>query len=201
MRTTCQCKVLFMTRPTKTDRATILAAAMKQVETEGADKLAIRSVAAMLGLAPNALYHYFDSLAALQGALADESRSLLLEKMGKAAGRKGPAEAIRAIAEAYVRFAREHSETFSLTLKPSDDDRYEEAAHLRSWQFVLGQVGRLYGEERAPEAALVLWAFLHGMTVLQKARVFGKLKPESSFKVGLQMWIDAAATKHASLEQ
>lgn len=74
-----------------------------------------------------------------------------------------------------------------------DDDRYEDAARLRSWQFVLGQVGRLYGQEPAPEAALVLWAFLHGMTVLQRAGVFGKLKPESSFKVGLQMWIDAAA--------
>jgi hypothetical protein len=87
-----------------------------------------------------------------------------------------------------------NSEIFSLTLKPSDDSQYEDAAHLRSWQFVLGQVGRLYGEERAPEAALVLWAFLHGMTVLQQAGVFGKRKPESSFKVGLQMWIDAAAS-------
>ena len=190
-----------MTRPTKTDRAAILAAAMKLVETEGAGKLAIRSVAATLALAPNALYHYFDNLAALQGALADESRRLLLRKMEKAAGRKGPAEAIHAIAQAYIRFAREHTEIFSLTLKPSNDDRYESAAHLRSWEFVVGQVGRLYGEERAPEAALVLWAFLHGMTVLQKAGVFGKLKPESSFKVGLQMWIGAAADEHASWGQ
>lgn len=181
-----------MGHPAKTDRAAILAAAMKEVETHGIERLAIRSVAATLGLAPNALYHYFDSLAALREALADESRRLLLESMKKSAGRKGPAEGIRSIAEAYVRFARDHPEIFSLTLRPSGNDG-DDAAHLRSWQFVLGQVSRLYGEKRAPEATLALWAFLHGMTVLQQAGVFGKMKPASSFMFGLQMWINAAS--------
>jgi hypothetical protein len=128
----------------------------------------------------------------LQEALADESRRLLLEKMEKAAGRKGPEQAIRAIAEAYVRFAREHPEIFSLTLRPSGNDGDDNAAHLRSWQFVLGQVSRLYGEKRASEATLALWAFLHGMALLQQAGVFGKMKPASSFTFGLEMWIEAA---------
>jgi hypothetical protein len=29
-----------------------------------------------------------------------------------------------------------------------------------------GHVARIYGEERTPEAAVALWAFLHGMTTL-----------------------------------
>jgi len=189
---TGQCKMVVMGHPTKTDRAAILAAAMKQLETAGAEKLAIRSLAAMLGLAPNALYHYFDSLAALQEALADESRRILLQQMEKAAGRKGPAQAIRAIAEAYVRFAHERPAIFSLTLRPSGNEGDEDAAHLRSWQFVLGQVSRLYDEKRAPEATLALWAFLHGMTLLKQAGVFGKMKPASSFAFGLEIWIEAA---------
>jgi AcrR family transcriptional regulator len=188
-----QCTLVSMGHPTKTDRAAILVAAMKQVDTGGVEKLAIRSVATTLGLAPNALYHYFDSLAALQEALAEESRRLLLEKMEKAAGRREPVPAIRAIAQAYIRFAREHPAIFSLTLRPSGNDGDDNAAHLRSWQFVLGQVSRLYGEKRAPEATLALWAFLHGMTLLQQAGVFGKMKPASSFAFGLEIWIEAAS--------
>ena len=181
-----------MARPTKTDRAAILAAAMKQVETQGPDKVAIRSVATELGLAPNAIYHYFASLAILEEALADESRRMLLKKMKSAVGRKGPTEAVRAVAEAYVQFAREQPEVFSLTLRAADAHEGEAAAHLESWEFVVSQVGRVYGEKRAPEAAVALWAFLHGMTVLEQAGVFGKLKPASSFTFGLHMWIDAA---------
>ncbi len=94
-----------MAYPAKTDRASILNAAMKQVENEGVESLAIRSVAFTLGLAPNALYRYFESLAALEAAVAEEARLQMLEFMQKAAGRKGPAESIRAISEAYLRFA------------------------------------------------------------------------------------------------
>lgn len=183
-----------MAYPSKTDRAAILAVAMKQVAKDGLNKLAIRSVAAALGLAPNALYRYFASLAALQGALADESRQLLLAVLQKAAGKKPAEEAIRGVAQAYVRFARDQPEIFSLTLLPSDahTETEEEATHLHSWNFVLSQVARLYGDQKAPEAAITLWAFLHGMTALEAAGVFGERKPISSFEFGLDLWVAAA---------
>ena len=91
---------------------------MDQVSRDGIDGLAIRSVAAALGLALNALYRYFSNLAALQDALAEESRRRLLEALHKAAGKKPPEAAIRSIAKAYVRFAREQPQVFSLTLLP-----------------------------------------------------------------------------------
>ncbi|MBL6752476.1 MAG: TetR/AcrR family transcriptional regulator [Nevskia sp.] len=182
-----------MPYPAKTDREAILAAAMQQVERHGAEKLAIRSVAAALGLAPNALYRYFASLAALEAALAEESRRRLLTVMQRAAERKRPAEAIRGICDAYVRFAREHPQIFSLTLKPSNNDGDENAVHLQSWRFVLEQVGRLYGDKRAPEAAVALWALLHGMTVLERAGVLSEMKPSSGLAFGLQMWIGGAS--------
>jgi hypothetical protein len=43
--------------------------------------------------------------------------------------------------------------------------------------------------------SVALWAFLHGMTVLEAAEVFGELKPASSFEFGLQMWIGAASAE------
>jgi AcrR family transcriptional regulator len=183
-----------MPYPSKTDRQTILGVAMDQTIRHGIDKLAIRGVASELGLAPNALYRYFDSLAALQAALADESRLRLLETLENAAGRKGPQAAIRSIADAYMRFAREQPEVFSLTLRPGDPETEAaaEPAHLKSWIFTLSHVARLYGEQRAPNATVALWAFLHGMTALEAAGVFSEVKPVSSFEFGLQMWIAAS---------
>lgn len=182
-----------MPYPSKTDRDTILATAMDLVVRDGIDKLAIRGVAAALDLTPNALYRYFPSLAALEGALADESRLRLLDALQKSAVKKPPKEAIRSIARAYVRFAREQPQVFALTLMPSAAETESEPSHLRSWHFVLGQVVRIYDDRRAPEAAVALWAFLHGMTVLETAGVFGERKPASSFEFGLQMWISAAS--------
>lgn len=173
---------------------------MEQVSKGGINKLAIRSVAAALDLAPNALYRYFPSLAALQAALAEESRRRLLEVLRKAAGKKPPEEAIQGIAKAYVRFAREQPEVFALTLMPSPAETKREAVHVQMWSFVLRHVSGIYGEEKAPEAAVVLWAFLHGMTALEAAGIFGKRKPASSFEFGLRMWIEAARAASTGLE-
>ncbi len=185
-----------MPYPSKTDRQAILSIAMEQVAQDGIQKLAIRSVAAALGLAPNALYRYFSNLAALQAALADESRRRLLRALESAAGKKPPEEAIRSIARAYVRFAREHPQLFSLTLRPLLAETEDEGPHVQSWSFVLAHVARIYGEEKAPEAAITLWAFLHGITALEAARVFGERKPASSFEFGLRMWMRAASDRN-----
>ncbi len=184
-----------MAYPAKTDRASILHAAMKQVEHEGAESLAIRSVASTLGLAPNALYRYFESLAALEAAVAEEARLHMLEVMQKAAGRKGPAESIRAISEAYLRFAHEQPRIFALYLKTS-------AAHSdspqctpqcnRNTEFFLQQVTRIYGEKRAWEASYALWAFLHGLAVLREAGVLSAAQSSTSLKFSLQLWIAGA---------
>src|SRR3984893_17996104 len=182
-----------MPYPSKTDRQPILPTAMEQVSKEGINKLAIRSVAARLRLAPNALYRYFANLAALEGALADESRRRLLEGLQKAAGKKAPEQAIRSIAQAYVRFAREQPQVFALTLMPSASESDEDASHLQSWRFVLSHVACIYGEEKAPEAAVALWAFLHGITALEAAGGFGERNAASSFEFGMRMWIRAAA--------
>jgi len=188
-----------MAYPSKTDRQTILAVAMDQVIKNGIDKLAVRSVASELGLSPNALYRYFDSLATLAAAVADESRNRLLMTLQLAAhGNSEPEQVIRAIAGAYLRFAREQPELFSLTLRPGEIGTEEEPSHMRSWMFTLDHVIRLYGRERGPEATVALWAFLHGMTALEAAGVFGDMKPARSFEFGLHMWISAASPGNAA---
>jgi AcrR family transcriptional regulator len=184
-----------MAYPTKTDRATVLAAAMQQVENEGVENLAIRSVASTLGLAPNALYHYFKSLGALKAAVAEEARLRMLEVMQKAAGRKGPAESIRAISEIYLRFAQEQPRVFALYLRTSfaDPDIPQCTPQcIRNTEFFLEQVTRVYGQKRAWEASHALWASLHGLGVLREAGVLSAAQTATSLKFTVKMWIDAA---------
>lgn len=184
-----------MPYPSKTDRQTILATAMDQVTREGLSGLSLRSVAAALGLAPNALYRYFPDRAALEAALAEASQRRLQAVLQKAAGRKPPADAIRSIARAYVRFARDEPHVFALTLLPATPEAGAEPAHVELWRFVQTQVAAIYGEHRAPQAAVTLWAFLHGMTVLEAAGVFGSRKPATSFDFGLRLWMEGATLK------
>ncbi len=165
---------------------------MDQVARDGLNGLSLRGVAAALGIAPNALYRYFADRAALEAALAEESQRRLLGALQKAAGKKSPEQALRSIARAYVRFAREQPHVFSLTLLPSTPEAGSEPAHVELWRFVQTQVSSLYGEHLAPQAAVTLWAFLHGMTALEAAGVLGQQKPTSSFDFGLRLWIEAA---------
>ena len=181
-----------MPYPSKTDRETILATAMDLVSRNGVNAVAIRSIATALNLAPNALYRYFSNLAALHDALAAESRRRLHHELQAVVEDKSPEEAIRGIARAYVQFARTQPNVFALTLMPSSAQEEDDAAHAQMWSFVLGHVAQIYGEQRAPEAAVTIWAFLHGMTVLESAQVFGEEKPTSSFEFGLRMWISGA---------
>ena len=181
-----------MAYPTKTDRGRILTAAVKLVENGGAENLAIRSVASELGVAPNALYYYFESLAALMSALAEEARLQMLEVMQTAADNKGPAETILAISAAYVHFAREHPRMFDLYLKTSGDSSADPHC-TRNAEFFLQQVVRVYGKDRAWDAAHVLWAFLHGTAVLREAGVLGEAQLSSGFKFGLDLWLNGAS--------
>ena len=60
-----------------------------------------------------------------------------------------------------------------------------EAGH-EMWTFVVGLVAGAVGPERAPSAAVALWAFLHAFTQLERVAILGEEKPWSGFQVGLE---------------
>src|ERR1700722_5942122 len=179
-----------MAYPAKTDRDSILAVALEQVESEGLEPLAVRSVAASLELAPNALYRYFENLAALEAAVAEQVRLQMLAAMQKGVKRKGPSESIRAISEAYLQFAQERPRAFALYLKNSDSPTPQCA---RNTEFFVEQVTRVYGEERARIASHTLWAQIHGLAVLLGAGVLPWEEAHVRLKFSLNIWIDGAA--------
>ena len=187
-----------MAYPSKTDRKTILAAAIEQVEQEGFRGLSLRSLAATLGLAPNALYRYFADRSALESALTGEVSRLLHAAMQRAVRKGAPKQAIRGIARAYLAFARKHPNMYELLLLPCDAEGEEAAAHQALWDFVVEHVTTLTGPVHADKASIALWAFLHGITQLEAAKVFGNEKPGASFDFGLNTWLAAASSSGPS---
>ena len=181
----------LMAYPAKTDRGTILAAALSQVEHEGLESLAIRAVAAKLGLAPNALYRYFENLTALKAAVAEEARTQLLEAMEAVIGRKGPAEAIRSLSAAYLRFALDRPNLFALYLKTYGAEEHTPQC-VKNTEFFLKHVSKVYGEKRAGDASHVLWAFLHGCAMLLDAGLVTEESTFANLRLGLQLWTDGA---------
>lgn len=181
-----------MAFPAKTDRGRILAAAMEQMASGGMEKMSLRSVAASLDLAPNALYRYFASRSELQAAITAEITEQVHAGLRKAAGRKAPEQALRALARAYVLFAREQRHLYEAFLTPCDRTGDDDVAHTALWGFVLEQVERVSGAKNAAEAAVGLWAFLHGFVELERAGVFAEGKPLSGFRWGMNAWLKAA---------
>ncbi len=180
-----------MAYPAKTDRDAVLAAALDQVERDGLGSLAIRAVATKLGLAPNALYRYFENLTALEAAVAEEARRQMLDAMEGAIGRKGPAEAIRSLSEAYVRFALERPHLFALYLKTYSAEEHTQQCVMNK-EFFQKQVARVYGEKRAGDASHVLWAFLHGSAVLLDSGFVTQERSLANLRLGLQLWMAGA---------
>src|ERR1700681_4942854 len=97
-----------MPYPSKTDRQTILSAAVKQLAHVGIRDLSLRNLAASLDLAPNAIYRYFCDRSALEAALASEAARQMELALRKAAAGCQPVTTIRKMSSAYIKFARDH---------------------------------------------------------------------------------------------
>jgi AcrR family transcriptional regulator len=182
-----------MPYPSKTDRQAILSAALKQLTRDGLRSMSLRSLAASLGVAPNALYRYFADRAALEAAMSAESARQLESVLKRAARQKRPLDAVRSMALAYIRFARENPHLYGLLMVPCAPAGEDIESHQDLWKFVVDQVALVSTQSRAPEAAVALWALLHGTVALEAAQVFGEEKPFSGFEFGLDAWLTAAA--------
>src|SRR6202047_1475121 len=101
-----RCTLFCMPYPSKTDRQTILSAAVKELAHGGMRDLSLRNIAASLDLAPNAIYRYFSDRRALEAALANEDTGQLEMAMRKAADGRQPVTAIRKMPSAYLTSAR-----------------------------------------------------------------------------------------------
>ena len=194
-----RCTLFCMPYPSKTDRQTILSAAVKELVHGGIRDLSLRNIAASLGLAPNAIYRYFSDRRRLEAALANEAARQLELALRKAADGCEPVTAIREMSSAYIKFARDNRHIYEVMMSLHAPER-DATSHQRLWTFTVEQVQRIAGSDRAAQASVALWAFLHGAVGLEAAQVLGEIKPASGLEFGFEAWLMAVSTRRKRVD-
>lgn len=168
-------------------RSRLCRAAAKRFVAEGPAGVSMRRLAEDLGCSPTTPYRYFrdkDEILATVRAEAFDQFAAALERAYES--RQDPVERAGAVGEAYIRFARTHSQSYRLMfdLIQPDEGKYPELARAAARarrtmsRHVEGliEAGLLEGDPIL--LAHVFWSAIHGLVVLDLA---GKLCGGPSF--------------------
>jgi AcrR family transcriptional regulator len=147
-------------------QAALILTAGKMLEKEGLEALKLREVARRAGVSHNAPYRHFAEREALLAELAAEG----FERLGAAQRKAGEAGGLRAMGEAYVRFALDHPQRFRLMfggqISIARHARLREVA-TRTFTGLSGALSARVPEAHgARDASIAAWALVHGLALL-----------------------------------
>jgi len=156
-------------------RRTILDAAEEILLEDGDHRLSIRGLVSRCGYTAPTIYHYFSDKAGLVDALLEERFSKLLGRLRRAPQHADPAENLRELTLALVRFGLRNPSHYRLLMTPRGDGREPPQAAEEVFALFekplerLAEAGRLIAGD--PEAARQsAWAMMHGLIDLQSSR-------------------------------
>jgi AcrR family transcriptional regulator len=137
----------------------IVAAARELLEAEGPEGLSMRRVAERLGIRAPSIYKHLPDKQALQAAVISEGFDELAEVFERAV--HGADEPVAALARAYRAHATRHPHLYRLmTERPLDRERLAAGVEERAARPLVEAAGD-------EDAARALWAFAHGMAILE----------------------------------
>jgi AcrR family transcriptional regulator len=158
----------------------IVAAARELLEEEGPDALSMRRVAGRLGIRAPSIYKHLPGKHALENALISAAFEEQAEVFERALDEPDP---LAAIVAAFRSFVREHPHLYRLmTDRPLDRDRLAPGVEARAAAPVIHATGD------DPDAARALWAFAHGMTILE---LNGRFPPDADLDAAWARGLDA----------
>lgn len=170
----------------------IIATALAMVRAEGAANLSLREVAKRMEYSSAALYRYFEDKAALVGAICGRGFAELAARLRGVPRDLPPAERLFAQAQAYLRFAAEEPQLYTLmfvdVLPGRDEGRSLFSPEQLRGDSAFGALYELLAEGAAegafrltPDeimpASIGAWALVHGYAMLQ-IRTPGLWSPE-----------------------
>jgi AcrR family transcriptional regulator len=146
--------------------AALLRAAGNLLEKEGVEALRLRAVARRAGVSHSAPYRHFEGREALCAALAVEG----FERLGAAQRKADAAGGLRAMGEAYVRFALRHPQRFRLMfggqVAVSRHALLRDVA-TKAFAALSGALSaRMPEPQGARDASIAAWALVHGLAQL-----------------------------------
>lgn len=157
------------------DLPTLLQAAAEIADTQGINEVTLASLAKKLEIRSPSLYNHIDGLNGLRKKLAIHGLQQLYSVLSQSTiGRSGD-EAILALAESYVSFARIHPGLYEATLRaPHPQDTEVQQIGSDIVNLVL-QMLRAYDleDETALHVVRGLRSILHGFTSLEQNGGFG----------------------------
>jgi AcrR family transcriptional regulator len=155
-------------------------AALELLEAEGAEGLSMRRLAERLGIRAPSIYKHLADKDALEAAIISVGFELQAVAFEAALERAG--DPLAALAGAYRAFAREHPHLYRLmTGKELDRARLTPGVEDRAARPVVEAAG-----DR--DLARAIWAFAHGMTILELDRRF---PPDADLDAAWQRGLDA----------
>ncbi|NHC39035.1 TetR/AcrR family transcriptional regulator [Bacillus sp. MM2020_1] len=152
------------------DISFIIEAAGEIADQHGVQEVTLASLAKKLGIRPPSLYNHFDGLTGLRKKLAIYGIDKLYEVMADAAIGVSGTEAVIAVSQAYVNFARKHPGIYEATLlapDPEDVDVQRSGAKIVDLSVRVLQAYHLEGEQ-ALHAVRGLRSILHGFSALEQ---------------------------------
>jgi AcrR family transcriptional regulator len=157
------------------DMTTLMQTATEIADNQGLEEVTLASLAKKLKIRPPSLYNHIDGLQGLRTKLANHGLAELKKNLMNAAiGRSGD-EAIYALAEAYIAFARQHPGLYEATLpavRPEDVELQQLSDDILN---IFIRVLQAYGIEgdAAVHTTRGIRSFLHGFASLEAKGGFG----------------------------
>lgn len=174
------------------DSGSLLSAAVAIADEQGAEEITISSVAQRLGIRPPSLYNHVSGLAELRSMVAVHALNRLNESIEKATEGTAGEEAVRAFADAYLRYAREHPGLYEMIqLAPGTEDRRMEEASQRLVASIVALLEPYsLSEEEAIHTVRGLRSLIHGFATLERQGGFGMpVDVQSSLTFNLQLFL------------
>ncbi len=159
----------------------IIEAALNLVRQRGAEKVTARQIATAVGYTPGMLYSVFINLQDIFLHVNQVGLRSLYERCATAQQTSGsPDGAIRAMGQAYLQFAREHTHQFDLMFSrsiqhpevppPGLGDQIRTLFELLGMQ--LQRLRPAAAEDEIRQGALALWSGVHGTAALRLSSQF-----------------------------
>ena len=157
------------------DLSIIIEAAVELADKHGLQEVTLASVAKKLGVRSPSLYNHINGLPELQAKLAAYGVEKLHASLQKAIADKRGDDAIRAMVEAYISFARVNPGLYSATLRAPDSRDAEWVKASEKLVELLVQMIQYYGldEQHALHTVRICRSMLHGFASLEQSGGFG----------------------------
>jgi AcrR family transcriptional regulator len=153
----------------------VVARGAELADEVGLDRLTLAMVAQAFGVAQPSLYKHVSGLDGLLQRISAQATAELADRLAQAAAGRAGGEAVRATADAYRAYAREHPGRYAATQRVPDAADPEHVAAGERAVGTIAAVLRGYGldGDDAIDATRALRAALHGFVVLEQAGGFG----------------------------